>query len=136
MVSNRTAHRQRTARAIGQTKAYTSRVGCFTKMEGSCMERIDRSDPPALEAACYKLYREFFDLAERKRRWSIRHDIPWNLCSRSLNPAVADVVESFCAIELYLPDYVANAMSVFRSSRAYLWFYANWGYEESKHSLA
>jgi acyl-[acyl-carrier-protein] desaturase len=39
-------------------------------------------------------------------------------------------------VELYLPDYVANAMRVFRASRAFTWFYANWGYEESKHSLA
>jgi acyl-[acyl-carrier-protein] desaturase len=27
-------------------------------------------------------------------------------------------------------------MSVWRSSRARAWFYANWGNEESKHSLA
>jgi acyl-[acyl-carrier-protein] desaturase len=27
-------------------------------------------------------------------------------------------------------------MSVFRTSRGKAWFYANWGYEESKHSLA
>jgi acyl-[acyl-carrier-protein] desaturase len=46
------------------------------------------------------------------------------------------VVESFLAVELYLPDYVARAMSLWRPSRAFTWFYANWGYEESKHSLA
>jgi acyl-[acyl-carrier-protein] desaturase len=27
-------------------------------------------------------------------------------------------------------------MSLWRPSRAFTWFYANWGYEESKHSLA
>ena len=53
-----------------------------------------------------------------------------------LHPALADVVESFCAVELYLPDYVGKPMSKFRSSRGWTWFYANWGYEESKHSLA
>ena len=46
------------------------------------------------------------------------------------------MVESFLAVELYLPDYVARAMSLWRPSRAFTWFYANWGYEESKHSLA
>ena len=46
------------------------------------------------------------------------------------------MVESFLAVELYLPDYVANAMRLFRPSRAQTWFYANWAYEESKHSLA
>jgi acyl-[acyl-carrier-protein] desaturase len=91
---------------------------------------------PQLEAALYQLYRDFFDLAEKKRRWSLRHDIPWGQCSRSLSPAIADVVESFCAVELYLPDYLVNALALFRPSPACSWFYANWGYEESKHSLA
>jgi acyl-[acyl-carrier-protein] desaturase len=100
------------------------------------MDAFSLPDPPQLQADCYRLYREFFDLAESKRRWSLRDDIPWKQCNQSLDPAIADVVESFCAVELYLPDYVASAMSIFRSSRAYLWFYANWGYEESKHSLA
>lgn len=95
-----------------------------------------RPGHPDLEAGLFQLYRGFFDMAERKRRWSLREDIPWQQCNSSHDPAVADVVESFCAVELYLPDYVAQAMSMFRSSRATTWFYANWGYEESKHSLA
>jgi acyl-[acyl-carrier-protein] desaturase len=92
--------------------------------------------PQTLEAGLLQLYRDFFDLAERKRRWSLREDIPWDACNPLLDPAIADLVESFCAVELYLPDYVAQAMTVFRPSRACAWFYANWGYEESKHSLA
>ena len=100
------------------------------------MAQPTQIDCPGLEAGLFRLYREFFDLAEKKRRWSLRGDIPWHQCNRSLNPAVGDVVESFCAVELYLPDYVAHAMAVFRPSRACSWFYANWGYEESKHSLA
>jgi len=89
-----------------------------------------------LEKDFYCLYRDFFDQAEKKRRWSLRGDIPWDDANPSLDPAIADVVESFFAVELYLPDYVATAMSVFRSTRSWTWFYANWGYEESKHSLA
>jgi len=100
------------------------------------MSALVPSDTQTLEGAFYRLYRAFFDQAEKKRRWSLCDDIPWKEISRNLNPAIADVVESFCAVELYLPDYVANAMSVFRSSRGKAWFYANWGYEESKHSLA
>ena len=100
------------------------------------MQREGPFAPAALEAALYHLYREFFEHAERKRRWSLRDDIPWGRCNPALDPAVADIVESFCAVELYLPDYVRNAMSVGRPSRACVWFYANWGYEESKHSLA
>jgi acyl-[acyl-carrier-protein] desaturase len=89
-----------------------------------------------LEAGLLRLYRDFFDLAERKRRWSLRGDIPWVACNPLLDPAIADLVESFCAVELYLPDYVAKAMAIFRRSRACACFYANWGYEEAKHSLA
>jgi acyl-[acyl-carrier-protein] desaturase len=89
-----------------------------------------------LEAGLFRLYRDFLDRAEKKQRWSVRDGIPWQQCNPGLDPAVADVVESFLAVELYLPDYVASAMSVWRPSRACTWFYANWGYEESKHSLA
>jgi acyl-[acyl-carrier-protein] desaturase len=93
-------------------------------------------DTSAIEADFHRLYRRFFDLAEKKRRWSLRDDIPWDQVNRDMDPEIADVVESFCAVEMYLPDYVNNAMSMFRSSRSRVWFYANWGYEESKHSMA
>ena len=93
-------------------------------------------DTAGLEAGLYRLYREFFDLAEKKRRWSLRDDIPWDQVNRAMDPAVADVVESFCAVELYLPDYIAKALPLCRASRGRAWFHANWGYEESKHSLA
>ena len=89
-----------------------------------------------LEPALWRLYRRFFDQAERRRRWSIEEDIPWAQCNSNLDPVIADVVESFCAVELYLPDYLVHAMPWSRPSRASTWFYANWGYEESKHSLA
>jgi acyl-[acyl-carrier-protein] desaturase len=91
---------------------------------------------PELEGAFWRLFREFFDLAEKKRRWRIADDIPWDQCNPRLNPAVAHVVESFCAVELYLPDYTSKILPVVRPSMGRTWFYANWGYEESKHSIA
>jgi len=91
---------------------------------------------PILLARLYQMFREFFDLAERKRRWSIRDDIPWNQCSRALDPIVADVVETFCSVELYLPDYLSKLLTQVRAQRGRAWFLANWGYEESKHSMA
>src|SRR5216683_4242792 len=91
---------------------------------------------PELEPAMWRLYRDFFDQAEKKRRWSIRDDIPWDQCNPDLNPAIADVVESFTAVELYLPDYTSKILPVVRPSRGRTWFLANWGYEESKHALA
>ncbi len=92
--------------------------------------------PPERERALWKLFREFFDLAEKKRRWRIADDIPWNECNPRLNSAVADIVETFCAVELYLPDYSAKILPRVRHSKSRTWFYANWGYEESKHSIA
>ena len=89
-----------------------------------------------LEAKLWLLYRDYFDLAEKKRRWRIREDIPWDQCNPGLNPAIADVVESFCAVEMYLPDYTSKMFRLVRHSKGRAWFYANWGYEESKHSLA
>src|SRR5262249_12791255 len=35
-----------------------------------------KTPPP--RAGLYRLYRQFFDLAERKRRWSLADDIPWD----------------------------------------------------------
>ena len=77
-----------------------------------------RPDDPILEPAMWRLYRNFFAQAERRRRWSIDKDIPWDKCNKNLDPAIADVVESFCAVELYLPDYLVHAMPWSRPSRA------------------
>src|SRR5581483_499637 len=94
------------------------------------------SMPQELESALWRLFRDFFARAERKRRWSVAEDIPWAQCNRSLDPAIADVVESFCAVELFLPDYITKFLGLNRASRGRAWFLANWGYEELKHSLA
>src|SRR5256885_7329414 len=92
--------------------------------------------PPDLEREMWQLFRDFFDLAEKKRRWRVADDIPWDQCNPRLKPVIADVVETFCAVELYLPDYSAKILPKVRHSKGRAWFYANWGYEESKHSLA
>jgi len=99
------------------------------------VQAVETIAPPELEKELWRIYREFFDLAEKKRRWRIREDIPWNDCNPNLNPAIGDVVETFCCIELYLPDYISKILPVVRQSKGRAWFYANWGYEESKHSL-
>ena len=97
---------------------------------------VIRPDDPQVRALLYHSYREFFDLAEKKRRWSLADDVPWDRCNPGLAPEIADVVESFCAVEMYLPDYIAKALPLIRANRGWAWFHANWGYEESKHSLA
>jgi acyl-[acyl-carrier-protein] desaturase len=88
-----------------------------------------------MEREIWKIYQEFFDLAERRRRWNMRLDIPWDQCNPNTSHAIADVVESFCAVELFLPDYVGKFLPLVRGTRGRAWFAANWGYEESKHSM-
>jgi acyl-[acyl-carrier-protein] desaturase len=93
-------------------------------------------EDPATQAKIWQLYRDYFDVAERKRRWSLRDDIPWGQCNPGLDPAVADVVETFCMVELFLPDYLAKQLPQVRASKGRAWMLASWGYEESKHSMA
>jgi len=49
------------------------------------MTNLLRPDSPELRAGLYRLYRDFFDRAEKKRRWSLADDVPWDQC----NPAMA-----------------------------------------------
>lgn len=93
------------------------------------------TESPEVLAELYRLFREYFDLAEKRRRWSIRDDVPWDQCNSSLSPAMADVVETFVAVELYLPDYLSKLIPQVRSNRGRAWMFANWGYEECKHSM-
>src|SRR4051812_26780201 len=53
-----------------------------------------------------------------------------------MSDAIALIVESFMAVELFLPDYTSKILELVRRSRGRAWFQANWGYEESKHSMA
>ncbi|MCX4243000.1 acyl-ACP desaturase [Paraliomyxa miuraensis] len=85
----------------------------------------------------YRMYMEFFERAERKRRWSVFEDIPWELHDPSRNDEERALnVETFCAVELYLPDFVSKGVNLVRECFGQTWFQVNWGYEESKHGLA
>ena len=94
-----------------------------------------KTESPEVLDGMYRLFRDFFDRAETKRRWNLRDDVPWTQCSKNLNPALGDIVETFCAVELYLPDYLSKLIAQVRASRGRAWFLANWGYEEAKHSM-
>jgi acyl-[acyl-carrier-protein] desaturase len=84
----------------------------------------------------YELYLEFFNRAEGERRWNVQKDIPWHEANPNVSDEIALIVESFMAVELFLPDYTSKILNLVRKSRGRAWFQANWGYEESKHSLA
>ena len=100
------------------------------------MSTAPAPESPELLARIYRQFRDYFDRAEKKRRWSLKEDVPWDHCNRSLPPAIADVVESFCAVELYLPDYLSKLIPQVRGNHGRAWMLANWGYEECKHSMA
>ena len=89
-----------------------------------------------LEPKFYNLYLEYFHKAEAHRRWNILEDVPWDKIGRHPNPSVVKIVQAYMAVELFLPDYTSKILHLVRSSRGRAWFQANWGYEESKHSLA
>jgi acyl-[acyl-carrier-protein] desaturase len=85
----------------------------------------------------YREYMTFFEKAEKHRRWSVFDDVPWDkvdACPR--DPILARCAETFCGVEMYLPDYVGQGINVMRECFGRGWFLASWGYEESKHSLA
>jgi len=84
----------------------------------------------------YRAYMEFFDLAERKRRWHPLNDIPWEKLDPTKNTEEKAIcVETFCGVELYVPDYTAKGLNLTRPIFGHAWFQVNWGYEESKHGL-
>ena len=89
-----------------------------------------------IEERLYREYMEFFEKAERERRWSVFDDIPWDKTNPDASDVLADCAETFCSVEMYLPDYVAGGINIVREYFGRAWFQANWGYEESKHSLA
>ncbi len=89
-----------------------------------------------LEEKLYKEYITFFEKAERERRWNVFEDIPWERVNKDAPEELALCAETFCSVEMYLPDYVSQGINVVRPYFGNMWFQANWGYEESKHSLA
>ncbi len=88
-----------------------------------------------VEEIFFENFLKYFKNAEEKRRWSIEKDIPWDKTSANSTELTAQIVESFTAVEMYLPDYTHKIMELIRRSRGRAWFQANWGFEESKHSI-
>ncbi len=91
--------------------------------------------PLSSDQAFRDLGRDFFDHAEAKRRWNVTTDIPWSdVKLRAVDDELVDILEAFYCTEMYLPDYTAQLIHLNRQSQGLAWFFANWGYEESKHS--
>ncbi|MGR6320042.1 acyl-ACP desaturase [Micromonospora soli] len=90
----------------------------------------------ALREAFHREYMTFFEQAERTRRWNVFTDIDWDrLAGHDPDPRLVLCAETFCGVEMYLPDYLRAHLDLMRGDYGRAWFAANWGYEEAKHSL-
>lgn len=96
----------------------------------------------------YREYMDFFDKGEKYRRWNPTDDLPWdwledkeqaqqikNEEGLAADSNVAICLETFCAVELFIPDYTMAGLNMSRDFFGHAWFHLAWGYEESKHSL-
>ncbi len=84
----------------------------------------------------YSIYMDFFEVAERKRRWNLFDDVPWNELSSAANTEARAIrIETYCAEEMYLPDYTAASNELLRGVFGLAWFQNAWSYEESRHGL-
>ena len=88
-----------------------------------------------MEDFFYRELLKYLYMAEQKRRWNPFTDIPYEHANPDSSETLAQCVETFCAVEMYLPDFTSKMLHMIRRSRGRSWFHINWGYEESKHSL-
>ena len=88
-----------------------------------------------MEDFFYRELLKYLYMAEQKRRWNPFTDIPYDHANPDSSQTLAQCVETFCAVEMYLPDFTSKMLHMIRRSRGRSWFHINWGYEESKHSL-
>lgn len=92
--------------------------------------------PATTSENIYRLYLDFLETAESKRRWTIFDDIPWDkLDASKANENDVLCAEIYCAEEMFVPDYSSNALELTRSVTGMAWFQARWAFEESKHGL-
>ncbi len=87
-------------------------------------------------AQYYRAAMDFLETAERKRDWKIFDDIPWDKVDPSQNSDQKSTrIETFCAEEMYLPDYASHGARMTRELYGASCFQARWSFEESRHGL-
>ena len=85
----------------------------------------------------YRAMMDYLEIAERKRDWKLFDDIPWEKidAGQNLNQK-AVCIETYCAEEMFLPDYSSHGARITRNIFGAAWFQARWSFEESRHGLA
>lgn len=91
---------------------------------------------PTMKENTYRVYLEFLETAEKKRRWNIFDDIPWEkLDASGASDTTAQRIELFCSEEMYVPDYASRSLEMLRSNFGMAWFQNCWAFEETRHGL-
>jgi acyl-[acyl-carrier-protein] desaturase len=123
------------SRLRGPSKPPVENAGEF--IEPTAFDRkTSETMPPSMREQAYRIYLEFLETAENKRRWNIFNDIPWEkLDAGKATEEVGNRVEIFCTEELYVPDYSSRGLDLSRSIFGLAWFQTCWAFEESRHGL-
>jgi hypothetical protein len=87
-----------------------------------------------VEQAFWSYFNRSEDPEGWNRRWVVEKDVPWDDIRREpLSEDAATMIESFFAVESYLPDFAEKGLGYYRSMVGLSNSHINWSYEELKH---
>jgi acyl-[acyl-carrier-protein] desaturase len=87
-------------------------------------------------AQYYRAAMDYLEIAEKKRDWKLFDDIPWEKIDPAKDSAQKSIcIETYCAEEMYLPDYSSHGSRITRDIFGAAWFQSRWSFEESRHGL-
>jgi hypothetical protein len=87
-----------------------------------------------VEQAFWSYFNKSEDPEGWNRRWIVERDVPWEAIGREpLAEDAALMIESFFAVESYLPDFAEKGLGYYRSMVGLSNAHINWSYEELKH---
>jgi len=104
-------------------------------------DKIDVAISPWEEEFGWRVEQTFWNFFNRSedpegwnRRWIVEKDVPWEDVGREpISEDAALMIESFFAVESYLPDFAEKGMGYYRKMVGLSNGHINWSYEELKH---
>jgi hypothetical protein len=87
-----------------------------------------------IEQTFWSFFNKSEDPEGWNRRWIVERDVPWEQVGREpLSEEAALMIESFFAVESYLPDFAEKGLGYYRRMVGLSNTHINWSYEELKH---
>jgi hypothetical protein len=87
-----------------------------------------------VEEAFWSYFNRSEDPEGWNRRWIVERDVPWDAVGREpISSDAALMIESFFAVESFLPDFAEKGLGYYRSMVGLSNTHINWSYEELKH---